>query len=167
MSEENVKSQSDSTKRHDHQTNGFGSSSTNSRLDMEGGVPQEKPDPVREFRDSLKGLSDAATEFGQARVDGIRVAARNVMLKVVLAVVGAVAATVFLVVSMVLLLMGLAGGTARLFSAPLWVGYLIVGAVCVGVPLTVLLIQAKRIKAQWLDKLRDKYAGRTEIQREE
>lgn len=131
---------------------------------MEGGTPTEKPDPVKEFRESLKALSDAATEFGQARVDGIRVAARNVMLKVVLGVVGAVAGTVFIVVSMVLLLMGLAGGVARLFDAPLWVGYLVVGAICVGVPLTVLMIKAKKIKTQWLNQLRDKYAGRTEIQ---
>ena len=141
----------------------YGSCASGSRLDREGGTV-EKPDPVKEFRESLKGLSDAATEFGQARIDGIRVAARTVLLKVVLGVVGAVAGTVFIVVSMVLLLMGLAGGAARLFSAPLWVGYLIVGAVCVGVPLAVLLIKARKIKARWLKTMREKYAGRTEIQ---
>jgi hypothetical protein len=155
----------DSKAKHDgqaNQTNGFGSSASASRLDMEGGVPTEKPDPVQEFRDRLKGLSDAATEFGQARVDGIRVAARSMILKIVLTVVGAVVASVFIVVSMVLLLMGLAGGTARILNAPLWAGYLIVGAVCIGVPLTVLFIKAKKIKAQWLNNLKEKYAGRTE-----
>ena len=78
-------------------------------MDMEGGVPVEKPDPLQEFRENLKGIGDAVTEFGQARVDGMRVTARNMLLKVALGVVGAVAGVVFLVVSMVLLLMGMAG----------------------------------------------------------
>ena len=159
-----MKSEFDSADKHNGHGTQFNSCATSSRLDMEGGTAADKPDPVKEFRESLKAIGDAATEFGQARVDGIRVAARNAMLKIVLGVVGAVAGTVFIVVSMVLLLMGLAGGVARLFNASLWVGYLIVGAVCVGVPLTVLVIKAKKIKAQWLDQLRDKYAGRTEIQ---
>ncbi len=159
-----MKSQLDSADKQNGHSKEFGSCATSSRLDMEGGASADKPDPVQEFRESLKSLSDAATEFGQARVDGIRVAARNVMLKVVLGVVGAVAGTVFIVVSMVLLLMGLAGGVARLFDAPLWAGYLVVGAVCVGAPITVLVMKVKKIKAQWLNQLRDKYAGRTEIQ---
>lgn len=150
----------------DPQGNGQGEyfqGASSSRMSLEGNM-DDQPDPIRDFKESLKALSDAATQFGQARIDGVRVSARSLMLKVALGVLGGVAALVFLVVSMVLLLMGLSGGVARLFGAPMWVGYLVVGAICVGVPLAVVLIQVRRIKSQWLEKLREKYAGSTEIQ---
>ena len=148
--------------------NGHGSDGAarvdDSRLDMEGGATNQQPDPIREFRESLKGLGAAVAEFSEARIDGVRIATRDVMLKVVLGIVGAVAGVVFLIVSMVLLLMGLAGGMSRLFNAPPWLGYLIVGALCIGAPATVLIIKVKKLKSQWLQNVRKKYAGRTEIQ---
>lgn len=135
-----------------------------SRMDMEGGESTEKPDPIADFRAALKGFSDAVTEFGQARVDGIRIAARETLFKVILGVVGGVAAVVFLVVAMVLLLMGLSGAVSRLLNAAPWVGHLIVGTVCVGAPMSILVIKAGKLKKQLLENVRKKYAGRNEIQ---
>lgn len=140
------------------------SPAASSRLSMEDGSASEKPDPIKEFRASLKSVTEALTDFGQARVEAIRVNTQNLLLKVVLGVVGGIAGLVFLIVSIVLLLEGLAGAVSRLFNTGPWVGYLIVGAVCVGVPMTVMLVKIKKIKKQMLESLREKYAGRSEIQ---
>lgn len=135
-----------------------------SRMSMDDRVPPEKPDPVAEFRTSLKAVADAVTEFGQARVEAARVNAQGLLFKVILGVVGGVAGLIFLIVSIVLLLEGLAGGVSRLLNAAPWVGYLVVGLVCVGVPTIILLVKIKKMKAQLLKGLKEKYAGRTEIQ---
>lgn len=130
------------------------------RLELEGKAGEEPF--VSNLRESVRNVMNAAIEFAQVRADGIRVRAQSLAIKVVLALMTATAVTVFVVVSMVLLLTGLAGGVAQLLRAPPWLGYLIVGAVCAGVPVILILMHWKRIQKKWLGELRKKYDSDTE-----
>ena len=162
MSEVNVKSRFYPSAKH----NGHGDAESHcdaSNMDSESAA-DKRPDPIQEFRQSFKALGAALTQFGQARVDGMRISARNTALTVALAILGAFCAAAFTVVCLVLLLMGLAGGVARIFNTANWVGYLIVGGFFIVTIAIIAVLTVRRIKKQWLEQLRDKYAGTTEIQ---
>jgi TM2 domain-containing membrane protein YozV len=135
-----------------------------SRLNLDEPKPDGKPDPISDFRANFKSLMDAVAEFGEARIDGVRLAARETVLKLILGAFGGLAAAAFLVVSMALLLLGLSGGVSRLLGTGPWAGHLLVGLLGVGLPMTILILKTRSLKKQWLEKVKTKYAERTEIQ---
>jgi hypothetical protein len=117
----------------------------------------DEPTVAPDLRQCVQDVITAAMEFAQVRVDAIRMGLRGLALRVGVTILATAVASVFLVVSIILLLNGLSGGIAHWLRMPAWAGHLIVGAACVGLPLLVMGLYAKRVQKKWLNELRRKY----------
>jgi hypothetical protein len=102
-------------------TNGARASTTPSEQEPS---PQEA---LRRLLQQIEELRAYSTHFVSAKVDGLMLSARQLLVWAVLGIVGLIALAGLVVTSIVLFLDGAAGGLGRLFGGRLWLGQLVVG----------------------------------------
>lgn len=91
---------------------------------------EREPSPEEAFRRLLQQLEELqaySSHFVSAKVDGLMLSARQLLLWAVLGVVGLLALAGLVVTAIVLCLGGAAGGLGSLFGGRLWLGQLVVG----------------------------------------
>ena len=98
---------------------------------------ETEPDPTpasafSEVAERLGEVRDYAAYYVKARVDRIKVVARNVAVMAALGVVALVAAGALVVTAVVLLCQGIALGLANLFGGRLWLGDLVTAILLLG-----------------------------------
>ncbi len=93
------------------------------------------PSPAAAFAEvsqRLHELRDYAAYYLATRIDKIKLAARNAVLYALLGIVGLIVAVTVVIMSVVLLCLGIAGGLGALFGMRPWLGYLVAGMVMLG-----------------------------------
>lgn len=91
---------------------------------------EQEPSPaeaLRRLQQQVGELQAYVTHFVSAKIDGLILSARQLVLWAVLGVVGLTAAVGLVVTAVVLVLTGAADGFARLFGGQWWLGALVVG----------------------------------------
>lgn len=91
---------------------------------------EREPSPEEAFRRLLQQLEELqayASHFVSAKVDGLMLSARQLLVWAVLGIVGLLALAGLVVTAIVLCLGGAAGGLGSLFGGRLWLGQLVVG----------------------------------------
>ena len=94
------------------------------------GAGPSGPSPEEAFRrllQQLEELQEYSTHFVSAKVDGLMLSARQLLIWAVLGIVGLLALAGLVVTAIVLCLGGAAGGLGSLFGGRLWLGQLVVG----------------------------------------
>jgi len=94
---------------------------------------QSAGEAVRGFSTKLAELGEYAGYFISAKLDGLKVTARNIGVFAALGIVGLIALGTVVTTAVVMLLVGAAMGIAKLFTpAQYWAGALIVSVVVLG-----------------------------------
>ena len=91
---------------------------------------EREPSPEEAFRrllQQLEELQEYSTHFVSAKVDGLMLSARQLLIWAVLGIVGLLALAGLVVTAIVLCLGGAAGGLGSLLGGRLWLGQLVVG----------------------------------------
>ena len=91
---------------------------------------EQEPSPEEALRRVLQQLEELraySTHFVSAKVDGLRLSARQLVVWAVLGIVGLIALAGLVVTAIVLCLGGAASGLGILFGERLWLGQLVVG----------------------------------------
>ena len=91
---------------------------------------EQEPSPEEAFRRLLQQLEELqayCTHFVSAKVDGLMLSARQLLIWAVLGIVGLLALAGLVVTAIVLCLDGAAGGLGSLLGGRLWLGQLVVG----------------------------------------
>jgi len=102
-----------------------------------------------------------------AKVDGLKLTLRNIVLYAVLGVVAAVVGVAMLVTASVYVLSGLAGAIGELFPEPYewWAGRLIVGVLVVGGTLVGVMLLTKSLTGSSRKRTIEKYENRKRDER--
>jgi hypothetical protein len=146
--------------------------------------PEEGADEFRAGHDSngngsspATGLSDAAARFAElkeyasyfvaAKLDGLKLTLRNVVIYAVLGVVGAIVGVGVLVTASVYLLSGLAGAIGEIFPEPYegWAGRLIVSMLVLGGTFGGVFFLMKRLTGSSRKRTIEKYENRKRDER--
>jgi hypothetical protein len=123
-------------------------------------------DALREASAHFAELKEYATYYVAAKVDGLKVTARNIGLYAALGLVGAIIGTGVLVTAGVMLLLGLAGAIGAIFEPDKpWVGHLAVSLLVIGGVVGGGLFVMKRLTRTSREKTTEKYELRRQQQR--
>ncbi len=108
---------------------------TEQRVAGDGAHPSRHPAPgeaMHRLGQHFGELKEYVSYFLSTKADSTKASLRNVGLYAALGVVGLVAAAAMIVVSVVLLLWGAAGGIGSALGGKMWLGALIIGAFVLG-----------------------------------
>jgi len=112
-------------------------------------------------------LKEYAAYFASAKWDGVKLSLRQVVIHATLGLLVGCVAGAILVMSVVLLLDGIAGGLGVLFGGRPWLGNLVVGAVLLGLLAGGMMLGMKRVASKSKQKTVEKYESRKRRQRNE
>jgi hypothetical protein len=98
---------------------------------------ETEPDPTpasafSEIGDRFAEARDYASYYVKARVDRIKVTARNVAVLAALGVVGLIAGAALVITAVVMLCVGIALGLSALFGGRMWLGDLVTAIILLG-----------------------------------
>jgi hypothetical protein len=128
--------------------------------------PGESPaDAFRGFGPLLAELGEYVSYFLSAKIDAVKVTARNVGIYAALGIVGLFAGCAFVITAVVLLMMGLANGLGELLGHRPWAGALIIGGVVLGGLAVGIVVTLKKVTNMSRDALVRKYENRQREQR--
>lgn len=130
------------------------------------GVP-----PAEAFKQAsarLGELKEYASLYVAAKLDGLKLTLRNIVLYAVLGLVGAIAGVTMIVTATVYLLSGLAGAIGEIALDPYewWTGRLIVGALVLGVTFGGIFFLMKRLTGSSRKRTIEKYEDRKRTERQ-
>lgn len=124
-------------------------------------------DAIRDALDKLAELREFAAYYVAAKVDAVKVAARNVGILVALGLAGGIAVATVIVVAVVLLLRGISGAFADIFPAHPWIGDLITAVIFLALPVVGILIGMRMLTRTFKTSTVQKYERRQSQQREQ
>lgn len=123
------------------------------------------PDPLAGLTRSLAELQEFAAVYVAARLDRIKLAARQALVWAVLGIAGGIVAIAALIAATVMLLEGMALALAELLGGRVWAGYLIVATVVLVAATTVVFAALGKIGRASRQKTIDKYERRRQAER--
>lgn len=129
--------------------------------------PAHPADAIRDAMGKLAELREFAAYYVAARVDALKVAARKIGILAGLGVLGGVGAATVVIVSVVLLLRGIAGAFAEIFPAHPWIGDLITAVIFLALPVIGILIGMRIVTRTFKTMTVAKYERRQRQQREQ
>lgn len=129
--------------------------------------PDHPADAIRDAFGKLAELREFAAYYVAAKIDALKVTARRVGIFAGLGLMGAVAAATVVVVSVVLLLRGIAGAFAEIFPAHPWIGDLITAVIFLAIPVIGILIGMRILTRTFKTSTVDKYERRQSEQRQQ
>jgi uncharacterized membrane protein len=100
------------------------------------------------------------THFVSAKIDGLVLSARQLVLWAALGVVGLIAVVGLVVTAVVLVLVGAADGFARLFGGQWWLGALVVGVVTLYLIVLGIFISMRTWQSRWRQQKVQQYDER-------
>lgn len=112
-------------------------------------------------------LKEYASYYASAKWDGVKLSIRQVVLYAALGILALCVAGAVLVMAVVLLLNGIAGGLGVLFGHHPWLGNLVLGAVLLGLVFAGAAFGLKFIANKSKHKTVQKYESRKRQQRDE
>lgn len=113
----------------------------------------------------LREFSEYASYYFAARSDLVKAKVRKIALLIVAGIVAAVAGATMLIVALVLVLVGIAGGLGELMGNRPWAGSLATGAVVAAVVFGSLRLLLPQWLANSRRQVKDKYDRRRQSQR--
>jgi hypothetical protein len=129
--------------------------------------PDHPADAIRDALGKLAELREFAAYYVAAKVDAIKLTARQAGIYIGLGLIGGVATATVIVVSVVLLLRGIAGAFADIFPAHPWIGDLITAVIFLTIPVIGILIGMRILTRTFKTSTVDKYERRQSQQREQ
>ena len=150
-----------------------GSSRTGREQAAPGAPPGPAPadghptDALREAVAKLAELREFAAYYVAARIDAIRLTVRNIGIYAGLAILGLVAVATILVVSVALLLLGIAGAWGELFAQHKWLGDIITAVIFLGLLAGGVLIGMRVLTGMFKTTTVHKYESRQRQQRQQ
>lgn len=139
------------------------------RSDFESHSPQDpgRQDPCGDVGRYISELKEYAAYYASARWDGIRLSVHQAILYAILGVICLCIVGAILVMSVVLLLNGIAGGVGALFGNSPWLGDLVSGAILLSSLIVGILFGIRWFKAKSKQSTVRKYESRKRRQRDE
>lgn len=129
--------------------------------------PEHPADAIRDALGKLAELREFAAYYVAAKVDALKVTARQIGIFAGLGVLGGVGAATVVVVSVVLLLRGIAGAFAEIFPAHPWIGDLITAVIFLAIPVIAILIGMRILTRTFKTSTVHKYERRQSEQRQQ
>jgi len=137
------------------------------------GADGTTPPPAGSAAEALRGVSEKLGEIGEyvgyfisAKLDGLKVTARNIGVYAVLGIVGLIALSTVVTTAVVMLLVGLAMAIGKAFDPDqFWVGALIVSVVVLGGLAGAVIFGLKKLSNTSRSALVRKYEERQRQQR--
>jgi hypothetical protein len=133
-----------------------------------GNAPEEPASPGDALHEAVARLNEVreyAAYFMAAKLDGLKLTARNLGIYAALGVLGLIAGGAIVVVAVVLLLTGIAHGIGAALGGMFWLGDLIIGAaVLIALALVVVMGMSRLTKSSRLNTVQ-KYESRKRDQR--
>jgi hypothetical protein len=130
--------------------------------------PVDHPaDAIRDALGKLAELREFAAYYVAAKVDALKVTARQLGIYVGLGLLGTVATATVVVMSVVLLLRGIAGAFADLFPTHPWIGDLITALIFLSIPVIGILIGMRILTRTFKTSTVHKYERRQSEQRQQ
>jgi hypothetical protein len=117
--------------------------------------------------EKLAELKEYVAYYATVRVDMLKVTVRNLGIYAALGVVGLIAVGAMVVTAVVLLLRGIAGAFAQLFSGHPWLGDLITAVLFLGVMAAGVVIVMKKLTGTFRSQTVKKYEDRLHREREQ
>lgn len=124
-------------------------------------------DAIRDGMGKLAELRAFAAYYVAAKVDGLKVTARQIGIFIGLGLMGAVVGATVLVVSVVLLLEGIAGAFGALFPNHPWIGELITAVIFLTIPVVGVLVGMRILTKTFKTSTVQKYELRQSQQRQQ
>ena len=124
---------------------------------------EQEPSPaeaLRHLQRQVGELQAYLTHFVSAKIDGLVLSARQLVLWAALGVVGLTAVVGLVVTAVVLILVGAADGLARLFGGQWWLGALVVGAGTLGLLVLGIFIGMRTWQSRWRQQKVQQYDER-------
>jgi hypothetical protein len=139
--------------------------------------PEESDHPMPPVGHPAEALHDAMSRLGEvkefvsyyiaARLDALRASIRQAGIYAGLGIIAAIGAATVVVVSVVLLLLGIAGAWNELFPAHPWIGYLITAVIFLALPVIGALVGLSILKRTFKASTVQKYENRQHEQRQQ
>ncbi|HZL33871.1 MAG TPA: hypothetical protein VFC78_01095 [Tepidisphaeraceae bacterium] len=120
---------------------------------------------LREALNRLGEVKEYAAYFLAAKIDALKISARNIGVYVALGLLGACAGVAVVVVGVVLLLIGAAHGIGAALGGMYWLGDLIIGVVVLAVVGAGAVFAASKLTGSTRKKTVEKYESRKRDQR--
>jgi hypothetical protein len=124
---------------------------------------EQEPSPaeaLRRLQQQIGELQAYLTHFVSAKIDGLVLSARQLVLWAALGVVGLTAAVGLVVTAVVLILVGAADGFGRLFGGQWWLGALVVGVGTLGLLVLGIFIGMRTWQSRWRQQKVQQYDER-------
>ena len=116
----------------------------------------------------LAEFKEFAAYYAAAKLDSIKVTARNVGIYAGIGIIGLVAAATLIIVAVVLLMTGIAGAIAAIFPAHLaWLGNIITGVLFLAIPVVGILVGMRILTKTFKTTTVHKYETRQQQQRQQ
>lgn len=122
-------------------------------------------DAIRDAMSRLGEIKEFASYYATARLDAIKASIRHVGIYAGLGIIAAVAAAAIIVVSVAMLLLGIAGAWNELFPTHPWVGYLITAVIFLALPVIAAFVGLSILKRTFKANTVQKYENRQHEQR--
>src|SRR4051812_39120430 len=129
-------------------------------MDQQVDDPQEHVAPPEAMHDALGKFAELRAyvqQYLSAKVDQLKLTARNIAIFAALGVVGLIVAGATIVIALVLLFQGLAGAIAAGLGGRVWAGDLIVGLVLLGIFVVGAIVGLGIVKKAWFKATVKKY----------
>jgi hypothetical protein len=130
--------------------------------------PVDHPtDAIRDAMGKLAELREFAAYYVAARIDALKLSFRRIGIFVGLGLMGAVIGATVLVVSVVLLLQGIAGAFGAIFPNHPWIGELITAVIFLAIPVIAVLVGMRILTRTFKNYTVQKYELRQRQQRQQ
>lgn len=129
--------------------------------------PDHPADALRDAMGRLAELREFVAYYVAAKVDAIKVTIRQIGIYAGLGLLAAVMGATVVVVSVVLLLRGIAGAFAEIFPTHPWIGDLITAVIFLSIPVIAILIGMRILTRTFKTSTVRKYESRQSQQRQE
>ena len=124
---------------------------------------EQEPSPseaLRLLQQQVGELQAYVSHFVSAKIDGLILSSRQLALWAILGVVGLTAAVGLVVTAVVLVLIGVADGLARLFGGQWWLGALVVGVLTLAMLVLGIFIGMRTWQSRWRQQKVQQYDER-------
>lgn len=129
--------------------------------------PAHPTDAIRDAFAKVAEVREFAAYYAAARLDALKLTARRIGILAAIGILGAMAGATVVVVSVVLLLEGIAGAFAALFPRFPWLGDLITAVIFLAIPVIGIVVGMKILTRTFKTSTVHKYEDRQRTQRQQ
>jgi len=122
---------------------------------------------IRDAAGKIAELREFIAYYIAARIDALKLTARNIGIYAGLGLIGLVAGATVVVMAVALLLVGIAGAWGALFGGRMWLGDIVTGVIFLGILAVGVLVGMKVLTGVFKTKTVLKYESRQRHQREQ